>query len=52
VSDELKKEIRYYVRVAVTIGLALIAARLGIKIDPPPIQAQVSFLAPGDVKAK
>lgn len=36
-SDELKSELRYYLRVAVTIALAIVAARYGIKIEPPPV---------------
>lgn len=38
--DALKTELRYYLRVAVTLAAAVIAARYGVKLEPPPLQVQ------------
>ena len=35
-----KVELRYYLRVAVTLAATILAARYGIKLDPPPLQVQ------------
>jgi hypothetical protein len=51
VSEDLKKELRYYLRVLVTVALALLAAKFGIKIEPPPTTILVET-APGSPPAK
>jgi hypothetical protein len=51
VSDELKAELKYYLRVAVTIIVGLLAARFGIKIEPPPATIIVET-SPGSPPAK
>jgi hypothetical protein len=43
--------LKYYLRVAVTIIVGLLAARFGIKIEPPPATIIVET-APGSPPAK
>jgi hypothetical protein len=40
VNEEFRNEIRYYLRIAIGVALAVLGARFGIKIDPPPAPIQ------------
>lgn len=39
-NDAWKTELRYYLRVAVTLAAALLAAKYGIKLEPPPLEVK------------